>query len=283
MPADLDSDALSSSMASNLPRPSLVHEISVNTLNYCAYDMVLQEPISTSLTGWIAVPNSLESAWIDVYEVPAQRRIVEALGKQDVVGTGTKRPPIVMSLQTLIMNDALWIIGGYEDGSSQAWALPLTSMKPQLMWTHKSHSESIMALCVAPHRKCVVSVGADYAIVRTALEPNAVPYVHKLKRPGHSCVCVRWDERICMVGSWDASVRAYSIPAMEQLAKLTYHKDSIYALSYTRHDDVHVLPLQEDDSDDEIQPNVPLHLLACGGKDGRISLWHVPFTPDEMR
>ena len=41
MPSEVGSATFSSSMVTNLPEPTLVHDVGVNALNYCAYDMTL--------------------------------------------------------------------------------------------------------------------------------------------------------------------------------------------------------------------------------------------------
>ena len=51
MPDELGSVALSSSMAKNLPVPTMLHEMSVNTLNYCAYDMCIRNEDTSTLDG----------------------------------------------------------------------------------------------------------------------------------------------------------------------------------------------------------------------------------------
>lgn len=317
MPSEVGSATFSSSMVTNLPEPTLVHDMGVNALNYCAYDMTLTKGDNLTLKGWLVTPHTLDSAWLDVYELPSQRRIVEALGRNSPPSTSSivpgpaaqeRRPPVVMSLQTCFVEKVLWIIAGYEDGSLRAWTTSLSTSEPMLMWAHKSHAEAIMAICVSPKLDSVLSVGADYHIVRTSLTPNAVPEVHKVRRPGNACVGIRWDERVCVVGGWDACVRVYAWPLMEKLAKLSYHKSSIYSLAYTRFDPAHVLDVSQDGdsssngSSDEAdagsfgmnsvnepsakhlkkrQPHSKMQLLACGSKDGRISLWKIPFTPED--
>lgn len=281
MPEELGSVALSSSMAKDLPVPTMLHEMGVNALNYCAYDMCIRNASTATLDGWLVVPNTLESAWIDVYHVPSKRRIIESLGRQGDIRSGAERPAIVMALQMCIVQDLLWIVAGYEDGALQAWTIRVSTMEPTLAWTHKCHAESIMALCLSPTSDSVLSLGADYHLVRTALHHGAVPQIQRIKRPGHACASIRWDRRVCVLGGWDASVRVFTWPSLEPLAKLTYHKDSIYALSFVRRDAVHVLHAQLDESSDEDAEESPTSkqfLLACASKDGRISLWNVPFT-----
>ncbi|WFD30378.1 Astra associated protein 1 Asa1 [Malassezia sp. CBS 17886] len=254
------------------PAPTLQLRVDVNTLNYCAYDMVLI-PDTHGLHGWLAVPNTVDSAWIDVYALPSRQRVAEAVGRSGTVQCGSTRPPITMSVRITLTAHAVLLVGGYEDGS--------------LVWAHKPHRESIMSMCLGPDASHVYSVGADDRIVCTALTPDATPHISGDQHPGNACVAVRGDARVLAVGGWDAMVRVFALPAMQPLAVLAYHKDSVYAAAYTpAAGSPHFVDLCDDSSSEDergagpLQPSAHVHSdrFACGGKDGRVSLWDVPFT-----
>lgn len=277
-----------SGLGAHLDEPRCVLSVNVNALNYCAYDVVLlQRRHSDALHAYLAVPNTLESAWIDVYELPSGHRVVEALGRSDAVRDGAYRPPIVMALQMLLSENLLYIAAGYEDGGVQAWALQCDVDgaflgAASLLWSHVPLSESIMALCVAPDAT-VLYVGADERLARLALTPGASPEVHMLPRTGNACIAVRPDYRAVAIGAWDGRVRVFSAD-ISLLATLSYHKASVYAIAFARHGDaVHRLDVDsEDSSDDDEGLGISHRLLACGSKDGRISLWDVPWTAGEL-
>lgn len=265
--------------------PPLTLSVEVNALNYCAYAMALRS--KESLDGWMAVPNTLESAWIDIYALPQRTRVREAVGRQAVLGHGAQRPPIVMTLQLALAEDVLRMVAGYEDGTSQAWSMRThkdgSLGEPELLWSLRSHTESIMGMCLTPDHQAAVSVGADQHLVRAAFS-DAVPTIASATRPGNASVAVRADARILAVGSWDGKVRIFSFKDTALLATLTYHKEGIQAVAYIRTNPVHTLALTNADesSDEEGHAAPPRPLLAAGSKDGRISLWDLPFSKEDI-
>lgn len=287
MPTERSSAILNSGAMTDLPAPALVMDLPVNALNYCGYAMVTLASEESSLKAYIVVPHTLESAWIDVYELPTKRRVVEALGRPDIIVPGAHRPAIVMSIQARIHSHRLDIVSGMEDGHVTAWSLSLETWEAQQLWSYKSHIETVLCLYLAPCHDFVVSVGADRSIVHLRLESEAKPSVYTAQRPGQACVAIRDDERIVAVGSWDGTTRIYANPNMELLVTLKYHKESVQAVAFPRSDRVHVVDTLDDTSsyeDDEDETKMaPYHLppwLACGSKDGRISLWKLPVIPD---
>lgn len=84
-------------------------------------------------------------------------------------------------------------------------------------------------------------------------------------------------------------VRLHSASSFRALAVLQYHKDSVYSLafghqiSHDPHEEAGVDEKESDSSSDEDESTDAEHVererwLACGGKDGRISLWNLPFS-----
>lgn len=270
-----------SAWGGELDPPECFLRVEVNALNYCAYDLALGD--AHALEGWLAVPNTLESAWIDIYALPERRRVAEAVGKQGVLGRGLERPPIVMALQLVLENERLQLVAGYEDGSIQSWSMEAATgmLKPELSWSHRPHTESVMALALAPSRDTVVSVGADQLLAQTQLYTDTPPHTTKLPRPGNACVAVRQDARVLAIGGWDGAVRVFS-KHMALLATLAYHKEGVSSVAYVRSEPTYTLAVPEAESDEEDISRLPRHRLAAGAKDGRVSLWDVPFTRDDV-
>ncbi|WFD41953.1 Astra associated protein 1 Asa1 [Malassezia psittaci] len=264
-----------------LDPPQHVLRVDVNALNYCAYDLVTTT--EERLEGYLAVPNTLESAYIDIYALHDKRRIIEAVGRAGVLGRGLERPPIVMSLCLTIREGLMWLVAGYEDGGIQAWTVLMSDAqpKPELRWSLRPHKESTMALTLTPDHDAVVSVGADQRLVRITLDFCPAVDTYSLPRPGNASVAVRADQQISAVGGWDGGVRIVS-QTKKLLATLVYHKQGIGSVSFVRRNAVNTLTIAEMDSDEEDSKTVPGHLLAVGAKDGRVSLWDTPFTVTDV-
>ncbi|WFC97864.1 Astra associated protein 1 Asa1 [Malassezia yamatoensis] len=266
-----------SAWGGELDPPQHVLRVDVNALNYCAYD--LATTTEERLEGYLAVPNTLESAYIDIYALHDKKRIIEAVGHAGVLGRGLERPPIVMSLCLTIREGLTWLVAGYEDGSVQAWTMSMSDAHPttELCWSLRPHKESVMALTLTPDHQAVVSVGADQRLVRITLNLHPAVDTFSLPRPGNASVAVRADQQISAVGGWDGGVRIVS-QTKKLLATLLYHKQGIGSVAFIRRNLVNTLTIAEMDSDEEDSRIVPAHLLAVGAKDGRVSLWDTPFT-----
>lgn len=200
-------DTAQSSADASLLDPKLLMSVGVNALNYCAYDIALMDTRHfdcAHLRGWIAVPNTLDSAHIDVYELPSRERVFEAVGQDVVITPGTERAAILMAVKLVLQRGKLLLLGGFEDGSVRLWSLDSRTRDYTLIWTHASHRESVMDIAVYPSRKHAASVGADDLLVRHTLSEDEEPdSAHATGHVGNGCVAVRADDRIAAVGGWD--------------------------------------------------------------------------------
>lgn len=288
MPTERSTALLGSGALSDLPAPSLMMELPVNSLNYCGFAMVTQASDAHDLKAYMVVPHTLESAWLDVYELPTKRRVVEALGRSQGIASGAHRPAIVMALQARIHENCLEIVSGMEDGHVTAWSLPLDTWEAQQLWSFKPHIETVLALGLAPSQDYVVSVGADRSMVQIGFKKDSKPATYTAPRPGQACVALRDDDKMMAVGGWDGTTRLYKRPTMELWTSLRYHRESVQALAFPRHDQVHTIDTldetssyEEEDEDETNRVSCPLPpWLACGSKDGRISLWKLPLMQD---
>lgn len=243
--------------------PPLVLELPVNALNYCPFDMVALDGGHAIL----AVPNTIESAHVDIYALPECTRTIAAIGSDSVVAAGAVRPAIAMSLRLFYRDDQLRLLVGYEDGAVSMWTLTDTAA---LEWSEKRHVESVMSMAVSPDVSFAVSVGADDRVALYGAESLTRSTGHY----GNAAASIRSDSRVLAVGSWDSRVRIYSLPAVKHLATLAYHKESVYSVAFAKQGPC------IGDSERELGPAID-RWLTCGSKDGRISLWDPSFTTND--
>ncbi|EST07555.1 WD40 repeat [Kalmanozyma brasiliensis GHG001] len=241
-------------LAESSVEPELIREIGVNALNFarCSHH-----------AGHIAVPHTLDAAYIDILDLHTGKRESEAIGRPDV--KPTSRLAIVMSLH--LMKDDV-VVAGYEDGWVKKWR------DGELMWSARCHSESVMSVAVCEKESFGVSVGADDRIARFDLESGTVDWT-RTRTPGKASVAISPDGKTVAVGGWDGSLKVYSTSTLTELGSLSYHRDTVECLAFAlanRGDQA-----EQDDSDDDADSGNGSTgtqlVLAAGGKDGKVSLW----------
>ncbi|UTT94259.1 hypothetical protein NDA17_006203 [Ustilago hordei] len=264
-------------------QPECVRMIAVNGLNFskCSYRK-----------GFVALPNTLDAAYIDVIDINTGIRTHEAIGKADI-SPSAFRLPIVMSLH-LTSNT---VIAGYEDGWLKKWTL-----SGSLLWQKRCHSEPLTCLDISQHLSFGMSVAADDRLVRFSLHSQHDIYSPDMTRtntPGHASIAIAPNGTSCALAAWNGSIRVYSVEntQIEQLSSLHYHTDTVECLAFAYvkiredDDDEDQQQDQEDEDEDEDEDeededeekderesgqvtakNTEL-ILAAGGRDGKISLW----------
>ncbi|KAE8213550.1 hypothetical protein CF327_g2929 [Tilletia walkeri] len=299
-------------LMASLPKPECILTLEVNALNYCSFALLKVKSASdqgsssqrTVQPFSLAVPHTIETAWIDIYEMPAKKRIFEAIGRPSVVDR-SNRPPILMAVHLFYtpgsenqlsgddVSTDVCLLAGYEDGTVSLRNLDLTSRKCQTLWSFKEHHEPVMALSLSPDFAFALSASADDRIVRYDLFPkegqeSPRPVSHKTQRQGKASITISEDSRIGVFGGWDGNVRIYDTHDFRPLAVLDYHKDTVQSVAFqipskaaTVEEEEEEEEEEESDSDDSdaqhSQQSPPHSLLACGCRDGRISLWQLTF------
>ncbi len=159
------SASLPTRMLDALPQPQRIFTLEVNALNYCRFSLLPLPPAegddAPQDQALIAVPHTLESAYIDVFHVPSGHRLATALGKPDVSSstaqTKQSRQAITMTLDLFLHKSSgkLRLLAGYEDGSAALWvpeAIAASGTEPgaveqararwEQAWKVKEHSET---------------------------------------------------------------------------------------------------------------------------------------------
>lgn len=276
---DVDSDTST--------RPKLLHDLDVNTLNFCSFAMCHAEEGEIL----IAVPG-VQDGHINIMSLPTKNRIA-TLASPNSINTG-----MVMALGLVYQSDRLLLLAGYESGHACIWAQQ-KSHHFKVMYLEKSHAQPILSIGIAHSQETWFTSAADAIIARHSWNPSLETKVMQTKHAGQQGLAVRNDEKIFATAGWDGRMRVYSVKSMKELAVLKWHGEGCYAVAFadvldegdmivtsaTRHRSV-------TDEGDMIDTSAAqhrsltvaelrrekakrTHWLAAGSKDGKVSLWEI--------
>ncbi|KAK2042083.1 WD domain-containing protein [Colletotrichum somersetense] len=282
------------------PQPWLLHLIEVNTMNFCSFASCAPLPNSASETEklLLAVPNTLASESVDVYELPSKKRLhtvkttekngmVMALALLNADGVSTTGPSA---------NDQLTLVAAYENGL--ATIMRLASGTWNTIYLAQVHSQPILSLAVAMDQGYFLTSGADAVVAKhpipvpnSAIEGNLIQQPLKIlntKHSGQQGLRIRDDGRIFATAGWDSTIRVYSTKTLKEVAALKWHQVGCYAVALAG---VRAAPRTHEPrgascdlvspadqlsvKDRRIQRAQSAHWLAAGSKDGKISLWDI--------
>ncbi|KAF2103572.1 WD40 repeat-like protein [Rhizodiscina lignyota] len=242
--------------------PTILHSLSVNTLNFCgfaflrewhnvfSYGDIASGAINFANSVYVAVPSSKESS-IDIYRLPTERVLStcppprlpsrsNASTSIAVTGIG-----MVMAIELLYYPSSrrLLLIAGYESGYVCMHELNPHSRTWSQVYLSQPHSEPILSLCVAPKTGFFYTSSADDIIAQHPL-PTASPtaslsvattapkkIIHT-KHSGQQSLTIRDDEQILATAGWDNRVRVYATKSLQELAVLKWHKEGCYAVAF---------------------------------------------------
>ncbi|KAL8996852.1 MAG: hypothetical protein Q9169_003754 [Polycauliona sp. 2 TL-2023] len=296
------------------PQPWLLHMLTVNTLNFCSFAMCLDgmpQPYFTHTAIQtrncpppilIAVPNTMDSGGIDIYQLPSESRAAVIHADRNIT-TG-----MVMALEIQAKSTRLQVLAGYESGHTMVFVQSDPGAQFQRLYCAHPHSQPILSLAILPSHDCYLTSSADAVIAKHPLPANQGIWKTELKpfkivqtkHSGQQGLQVRSDGKIFATAGWDARLRVYSAKSMKELAVLKWHKLGCYTTAFAEigsccptkaEDDTSVK--QEDTKDNDESSLVQhmsavstvqarreakaqsTHWLAAGSKDGKISLWDI--------
>ncbi|OAP62947.1 hypothetical protein AYL99_02174 [Fonsecaea erecta] len=245
-----DSDSSTAAAASDHPHPWLLHSMSVNALNFCAFSMCDQDPrrpasgaVAAQL---IASPNGLDSGGIDIFQLPSERRISQI--RSDKNNPTGMVMAVCLFHQTTETASQLVLVAGYEDGRitvlTHAGDLsnPDGSGRWQKVASCKAHTQPILSLAMLPCKTHFLSSSADSLISKFCI-PSLVDADDgskdlksekslNTKHSGQQGLSVRSDGKIFATAGWDGRVRVYSCKTMKELAVLKWHKVGCYSTAF---------------------------------------------------
>ncbi|KAI4269736.1 MAG: hypothetical protein L6R38_007358 [Xanthoria sp. 2 TBL-2021] len=295
------------------PQPWLLHMLTVNTLNFCSFAMCLDgmpQPyaIHTAIKArkhpppiLIAVPNTMDSGGIDIYQLPSESRAAVIHADRNIT-TG-----MVMALEIQTESTKLQVVAGYESGHTMVFVQSDPGAQFQRLYCAQPHSQPILSMAILPSQDCYMTSSADAIVAKHPLP--AVPGVWKTelkpfkvvqtKHSGQQGLQVRSDGKIFATAGWDARVRVYSAKTMKELAVLKWHKVGCYTTAFAEIESCCPTKAEDDpvkQEDTEVQDEKSIvhhssavstvqqrreakaqstHWLAAGSKDGKVSLWDI--------
>ena len=271
-------------------QPWLLHSLPVNALNFCTFAMCHESTIEATrdskvdahVTVLIGVPG-VQDGMINVSRLPSEERVATIPTPKDT-NTG-----MLMAIGLHHSNNqGLTIVAGYESGHACVWRKNAAGMW-QTMYMHKSHSQPILSLAIAPSLGFFYTSAADAIVARHTLSGDSTaPKTVQTKHAGQQSLRVRPDEKLFATAGWDGRVRVYGAKGLHELAVLKWHKEGCYALDLACIDTPAAKNTTVEASpDSNIQQRPPTvsqlreqkaqktHWLAAGSKDGKVSLWDV--------
>lgn len=289
-------------------QPWLLHSLSVNALNFCAFSLCDQDPTRPSLSQTtpapqlLASPNGLDSGGVDIFQLPSERRVSQ-LRSDPSFNTG-----MVMAVKLCHVAEPkrrLLLVSGYEDGQvmvhSHCGAFDDKDQGWVKLMVAKAHSQPVLSLDVLPATTYFLTSSADAILSKFSLDLVEGGQVQgrtadksiNTKHAGQQGLIVRSDGKIFATAGWDGRIRVYSCKTMKELAVLKWHKDGCYAVNFAgvmldglkdRADEgIHAgsaelatrmtaLDHIKHEREDKARST---HWLAAGGKDAKITLWEV--------
>ncbi|CAG8452921.1 28315_t:CDS:2 [Dentiscutata erythropus] len=281
---------------------SIKPEISlkVNSLNFCKFDFCYE--VSHVEIGdkrdelFIAVPSAKDSSGIDIWNLTNQKLIASSIGLDQNSKTGycmaIKIFPnnTFQNFQSVTKN--YFILAAYESGSVSLWSIIINTNElmsnekdnatVEKLWDRKEHGESVLSIDLSSDKQFAISTSGDNKIVKYNFDEGfkKEPLIKSttVKYAGIAEVKIRSDGKIFATAGWDTNIRIFSSKSLKPLAILSYHRESVYALAFSR-----ILSMDEQDRDKSIEEGKDLgneertekHYLIGGGKDQRISLWEI--------
>ena len=286
------------------PQPWMLHMLEVNTMNFCAFaacPVNAVESFEQASETLIAVPNTLESEAVDIFQLPSQTRL-------HTVRPG-KANGMAMCLGLLHFEGHLLLVSAFENGYASVHRLELDGS-----WTvtyrSQAHTQPILSLDIHPSKEYFLTSSADATIakhplplcqketepafdpnnriieevdeapskpsLRSAPTQNTGPKLVKAhnevlrtvhtKHSGQQSLHIRSDGRIFATAGWDSQVRVYSCKTLKELAVLSWHKVGCYAAAFAEVDAPGNIPAADAKGEREASTAVAL------GSKGSISV-----------
>lgn len=261
-------DLAQSSVSGQRTQPWLLHSLSVNALNFCAFSMTFidmpgatspevteEQPSATRQNVLFAVPNALDSGGIDIFHLPSERRLT-TIKSDSSVKTG-----MLMAVSLFISPSGdIFVASAFEDGhvmvfmhkgplnpaSFELSTINSNQWKWNKLYASRPHSQPVLSLDISPSQDYFISSSADALLIKhpipSAVSAGFIPsgnYTEdkalktvNTKHSGQQGLRIRSDGKVFATAGWDSRLRVYSGKTMKELAVLKWHKEGCYAVAF---------------------------------------------------
>lgn len=186
----------------------------------------------------IAVPNTIDSGGIDLYQFPSESRAAIINADRNIT-TG-----MVMALAILAETTRIQVAAGYESGHTMVFVQTDPGASFMRLYCANPHSQPVLSLALSHSGDYYLTSSADAIIakhpfpsVRGVWKTDLKPLkVCQTKHAGQQGLQIRSDDRIFSTAGWDARIRVYSAKTMKELAVLSWHKTGCYATAFAQTD-----------------------------------------------
>ena len=230
-------------------QPWLLHSLSVNAINFCAFSMcshnvqlAVTEGPSPQL---IASPNGLDSGGIDIFQLPSEKRISQIKSGRDTP-TGMVMAVSIFHETRESSSSRLVLVSGYEDGRVMVHIHQGNLSKPaeahqwQKITTSRLHTQPVLSLSLLPSHTHFLTSSADATIAKSSIvstynteaKETQPEKAINTKHAGQQGLSIRSDAKIFATAGWDGRVRVYSCKTIKELAVLKWHKVGCYSTAF---------------------------------------------------
>ncbi|XP_061173063.1 guanine nucleotide-binding protein subunit beta-like protein 1 isoform X2 [Saccostrea echinata] len=210
---------------------TLTNNIHTSVMGFCPGALLKQDNL-------LALPSEETSA-VDIYDIKTWKKVGCFLDSGSKLG-------MTMSIKSISDTSQFFI--GYEDGTIGFW----DCKHSRILDKAKFFEECVMCLDYSSGANLGICGSPSNLLSTWNITENQINRGtnYEVKNPGFNDVRIRNDQKILATAGWDHQVRIFGVKKLKPLAVLSYHKDSVQCLAFSKD-----------------------NMLACGSKDQHISLW----------
>lgn len=249
--------------------PKLIHSMTVNTLNFCAFTWTRYRVSGIGLSYLLALPHTLSSEAIDIFQIVISRNsesdspTVKTYRKTTIPAPDLNDPKTGLTMCLFFQKDHK-LIAGYESGHTIVYAMETTveskNEGDMALWKYKpsyishAHSQPILSVHGMPDNKLYITTAADSKLVthqiprcNSGLQAvvTSEPYNSlNTKHSGQQGLSIRDDGLLLATAGWDSKGRVYKAPIHnlsdkeaklakpKEIAVLKWHKEGCYCTAF---------------------------------------------------